>query len=264
MLNNHLDNLAVLIPSHDKFSDTWPYFFKLFFKYWPEVSQTVYLLSNAERYADPRIVPILVGEEISWSHNIQIALQTIPEDYVLIILEDFPLTGPVDQNLLQELFQLMKAEQAGYLRLMANPPPDRPCLNHQNIGFIEKGSNYRTSLQVAIWKKSFLNEILVPGESPWQFELQGTKRSNGFDVAMMSIDKDSPQPIPYFPNAIVRGVWVKEAREYLEREGMIFDSTRALESDYQLWLRSNWFRKKISKYIVQPLKKNALLEKING
>ena len=81
-------------------------------------------------------------------------LETICEDYLLIILEDFLLTGPVNTESLKSLLNLMKKENAGYLRLMANPPPDNAHPSYPHIGYIKPGADYRTSLQMAIWKNT--------------------------------------------------------------------------------------------------------------
>ncbi len=256
--------LVLLIPSCDKFSDVWPYFFTLLFKYWPEVKQhRIYLLSNYEEYPDPNITTITIGTEKSWSDNILIALKLIHSEYILVVLEDFLLTEKVDIDTLIKYFKAMKDKSAGYLRLMANPPPNysfyHPTLNDPNIGEIKKGSEYRTSLQVAIWRKDVLQAILMTGESPWEFELKGSIRSNNLADPFLSIRSNAKQPILYFPNSIVRGKWVIEAVLFLRAQGFQGPLFRPIETRLSAIWRRNIIRSLISKFLVRPLKRLCML-----
>lgn len=252
---SHQAEVAILIPSCDKYSDVWPYFFKLLDKYWPEVKRhPIYLLSNHNTYPDADIQTIRVGEEKSWSDNVSFALKHINEKYVLVILEDFLLTSQVDVHSLEQYFCWMKEKDAGYLRLMANPAPKQILTDCRKLGVIEKGADYRTSLQVAIWKKALLEEILLTGESPWEFELKGSSRSNGSEAMFLSIAAGTPQPIPYFPNTIVRGLWVKEAIDYLKEQNFNEIIKRPIESRFQAILRNNKVRSFLFKNVKKPLK----------
>lgn len=263
--SERIENLAILVPSCDKFSDVWPPFFTLLFKYWPNLQQNIYLLSNFKTYQDARVTPILAGQDISWSHNMNFALDKIQEDYVLVILEDFLLTNHVEVNLLNTLFSLMKQEEACYLRLMANPKPDIPHVDVKHVGFIKKGAAYRASLQMAIWKKSVLKQLLALSENPWEFEMQGSSRSNKLDDAFMSIEEGFTQPIPYFPNAIVRGKWVKEALTFLKTQSLDITYTRPAENAYDVWKRKNKLRHMLSVSLIQPYRrwKKSRKESVN-
>lgn len=252
---SHQTEIAILIPSCDKYSDVWPYFFKLLDKYWSKVKQhSTYLLSNHSVYPDAHIQTIKVGEEKSWSDNVSFALKQINEQYVLVILEDFLLTDYVDVKSLEQFFCWMKEKDAGYLRLMANPAPKQPLPDCRSLGEIEKGADYRTSLQVAIWKKSVLEEILLTGESPWEFELKGSSRSNHSKALFLSITEGTKQPIPYFPNTIVRGLWVREAIDYLKQQNFKEVIKRPVETRLQAILRNNKFRTFMFKNVKKPLK----------
>lgn len=253
--NSHQKEVALLIPSCDKYSDVWPYFFKLLFKYWPEVkNHKIYLLSNHASYPDPNIINIGIGKEKSWSDNVDFALKQIDADYILVILEDFLLTAKVDIVSLEKLFCGMKEKAAGYLRLMANPPPKAPCRDNPHIGIVEKGEEYRTSLQAAIWRKTLLQKILLTGESPWGFEFYGAARSDSLPDLFLSITKDIKQPIPYFPNTIVRGLWVPQAIQHLRQEGFNEYIKRPIEQSFKRFWRENKLRLFLYRNCLKPLK----------
>lgn len=253
-MERKIDNYAILIPSCDKYSDIWPYFFKLFFECWDGKLPNIYLLSNFKDFHDPRVSTLKIGVEKSWSDNMLHALAYINESHVLVILEDFLFLTKVDLSLLTELFDFMKSKKAGYLRLMANPPPNTACHENANVGYISKGQNYRTSLQMAFWNVETLKNILVSGESPWDFELKGSKRSNALQETFMSITKQAKQPIEYFPNAIVRGLWVKDAVSFLQAKGITVSNDRKQETILQQWLRVNMLRTVLSNVLFQPVR----------
>lgn len=140
-MQRKIENLGILIPSCDKFQDVWPLFFSLFFKYWPENSQNIYLISNFREFKDfseKNITQIFVGVEKSWSKNMMLALQQIKEEYVLLILEDFLLMEYVDVDKLNRFFLLMQEQKSAYLRLMSNPTPDFSCAVSSEVGLIKK------------------------------------------------------------------------------------------------------------------------------
>ena len=135
------------------------------------------------------------------------------------------------------LLTYMVAKGAGCLRLYPCPGPDLPCLDNPEVGEISKGADYRLSLQTAIWQKQTLLELLREGESAWELEINGTKRSNNLDVPFMCVTGDSP--IPYFCTGVVRGKWVREAVELCEREGIEVDLTvRSVQTPIDRFLRS--------------------------
>jgi hypothetical protein len=247
-------NYAIVIPSCDKFSDLWPVFFGQFFRYWPEASP-IYLVSNHRVYDDPRVHSIRVGDDVSWSQTMATALDQVTCDYVLLILEDFPLMASVDTKRLQAHFELMVREQAGYLRLRAAPEPDQPHLQSLDIGYITPGSAYRTSLQAAFWHRQTLMNLLETGENPWQFELIGSRRSDACIRPFLSVNSTLEPPIPYFPNAVIRGVWAREAVAALAAQQVAIDPRRPIESAWSSWWRKSAVRHWLARAVFIPMKR---------
>ena len=250
--SSDIQNLSIIVPSYDKYAEVWPPFFTLFFKYWPENTKNIYLISNEKTFTHPRVKSILIKNEKSWSDNMLFALEQIPNDYVMIILDDFLITSPVQHQKIAELFEVMKKEKAAYLELRATPvEKNHPIV--ADLGYLAKEAPYRVSLQVAIWEKKVLKQLLKSGESAWSFEIEGTERSRKLPQAFMSITAAaSPAPISYL-GAISRGYWGRDSIAFLESEGIPVERTLPISGAFRDWMNGP-FRNFVSKNLVQPVK----------
>lgn len=216
-----MNRVCILISSCDRYSDLWDPFFTLFFKHWPDCPYPVYLSANNLEYDRQGVKTINIGDDTDWSSGFRKTLEKISQPYVIVLMEDYLLTGSVDTAMVDRLTDYMESKKVACLRLFPCPGPDLPCLDNQEIGEISKGSAYRLSLQAAIWEKKILMELLREGESAWELELNGTKRTNDLDLPFLSIKGLSP--IPYYCTAVVKGKWVKEAVELCKKEGIKVD-----------------------------------------
>ena len=236
-IKQSVNKVAVLISSCDKYQDLWSPFFTLFFRYWPDCPYPVYLGTNNLKYNNKRVKMIAIGDEVDWSSDFRCMLERISQQYVIVLMEDFLLIKSVDTTKIDRLITYMEAKGAGCLRLFPCPGPDLPCLDNPEVGEISKGADYRSSLQAAIWNKQTLLELLREGESAWELEINGTKRTNDLDVPFLCVTGDSP--IPYFCTGVVKGKWVREAVELCEKEGIEVDLTvRSVQTPVDRFLRS--------------------------
>lgn len=246
-----LDNLAILTPSCDKYAETWPAFFQLLNKYWPTLNQPRYLISNTKTYPDSRVHHILIPHEKSWSDNMLQALNEIPEDYVMILEDDYMITTPIQEERLQVLYNQMRKENAAYLGLVdVSNDPKIPHATVPGLGYLPPEADYRNSLQACIWKKSTLKAILRSGENPWKFELQGIERTRALKEPFMCVTQNPP--IQYF-GAIEKGRWHQSSVKFLKEQNIAID--------YKLPISTNWqqsmlcIRGWISRNITYPIKK---------
>lgn len=238
MLNRELTNkVALLVTSCDEYQDLWDPFFKLFFKYWPDCPYPVYLGTIHRIYNNYRVKTITVGVDTDWSHRFRLMLEHIPNPYVIVLMEDYFLTHYVDTAKIDRLITYMEDQKAGCLRLFPCPGPDLLCLDNTEVGEISKGADYRLSLQAAIWNKQTLLELLHEGESAWELELNGTKRTNDLNTPFLSVTGESP--IPYFCTGVVKGKWVREAVKLCEREGVEVNlNVRSIQTPIDRLIRS--------------------------
>lgn len=84
------DNISLLIIGYDPYKDVWDHYFELLNKYWPDRPQT-FLASNIlmPNYENVTVIPC--GEDAEWSKKVYTAIDAIPTDYVVLLLEDFSL-----------------------------------------------------------------------------------------------------------------------------------------------------------------------------
>ncbi|RYG74982.1 hypothetical protein EON80_02180 [bacterium] len=229
-----LDKLTVLVSSFDGFDACWPPFSHGMKRYWPG-SPPIRLLTNFKHYEDGQVKALPVGADQGWSDNIRTALQSVETPFVLYIQEDYWLQSPVDSAKLGRFVDLMEEHGGNYLRLIPCPPPDADSGFEPEIGLIAAEAEYRTSLQAAIWRVETLRELLVAGESAWDFELVGTPRSRNLE-GFWSVKTDA---IDYLNSAIVKGRWIRPAFAWAKRENFQVEwGKRQRETWWHEFLRS--------------------------
>ena len=228
-----MEDTAVLVASCDEFSDLWQAFFTLFFRYWPDCPYPVHLGSDYRTYDDPRVKNLTIrgySSKSGWSARVRGMLEQIPQRYVIMMLEDFLVNKPVEGDRIEALQSYMESKKAAYLRLYPAPGPDVICEDNPEVGENLKGTAYRICTQASLWDKQALLTLLRPGESVWDFEIQGSRRTDKLDALFLSVTRESKRPLPYFCTAVVRGKWRRDAVELCRREGIAVDlGVRGLE-----------------------------------
>jgi hypothetical protein len=214
---------AVLVVSCDSYRDVWGPFFALFFRYWDDCPYPVFLGSNVEEYPDQRVVSLAIGEDRDWSSNLLRMLEAVPADGILLLQEDFLFNRPIRTGRVGRYIEYARFRDAACLRLMPIPGPDLPCADQPDLGEIRKGVDYRVSLQAAWWRKECLASVARGGESPWQFELLGSRRSDSIDAPFLSLREGVDFPLDYFTTAVFRGYWEPGAVKLCRRENVPVD-----------------------------------------
>jgi len=147
-------------------------------------------------------------------------LSRIDSDYILLMLDDFLLRERVDNSKIQSCLNALQELRGSYLRLRPAPLPDKRVHGYPLVGELTPGAPYRTSLQAAIWRRSELVRLLRDGESPWDMEFSGSRRSD-----------DTPgfygvwAPALHYRHCIERGLWLRYAVRICRRERIPIDLT---------------------------------------
>ena len=174
------DKVSILISSCDKFKDIWPIFSFYFNKNWSDCNLNKYLLSNNENSEIEGFDSIAVGEDISWSSNLLIALKQIPTEYVLIMLDDVFIDQKVDNNNFNNIVSDFITINGNYLKFLAQPK-SRVKSSSQYFNVLPPKTLYRSTAVFALWKKSTLINLLNENENPWEFEEKASIRSDKYD-----------------------------------------------------------------------------------
>lgn len=244
MTEGHLRReVTVLISSFDGYSECWEPVAHGIRKYWPGCPYRVLLMTEEKTFFHPAVETLRVGPNPVWSNGMISVVSRIATPFIVYFQEDYWLSEAVDTARIMGYVELMEAERLSYLRLLANPQPDFPFPLDHRLGVLADHAAYRTSLQIAIWRREVLLDLLVPGESAGQFEIRGTERSRKYGPSFLSVRRgghdDYANGIRYVCTAINRGKWSRLARPYAQAEGLVVDfSTRPTDTWWDDFKRS--------------------------
>ncbi|WP_024787510.1 hypothetical protein [Lebetimonas sp. JH369] len=175
-----MNKITVLISSHSKAFDLWAITDYFLSKYWNDIK--IYLGANGE---DMQWNYINDGKDISFSKSLLSYLESIDDEYFILMLDDFIILKEVDNSKIEKAFEFIKSKNGVYLRLIPNPKGDIKIDENYSKFDVKKGVPYITSLQMAIWKKEFLIQLLKYDFNPWEFEIKAGKTKK----ALQNYDK---------------------------------------------------------------------------
>lgn len=207
------DRLAILVLSCDKYSDMWAPFLQQFRRFFPATRSTIYFGSNRLACEDPDVVPVLSGDDPDWSTSLERILAQIPERKLFVILEDLFLAAPVDPKAFESCLACLFGKDALHVKYWGTPWPEEPT-DDPLIGRYPRGIPYRASV-CGFWDRDYLAELLIPGESPWAFEIQGSYRASFVDGIY-----GLKSPICEYRNMVEKGRWIAQSVEWARSAGI--------------------------------------------
>jgi hypothetical protein len=117
-----------------------------------------------------------------WSDMLVKLLIEMPDEYFVLMLEDYWLTRNVDLRFIQVAYAYMSQNPSDILKIdltvdrMHARGDARDAIDYCNIGpydiiITPYDTPYRMSLQAAMWNKSLMLKLLKLGKSPWEVEI---------------------------------------------------------------------------------------------
>ncbi len=261
-----MKNATLAISSCDKYSDLWDPFFTLLKKYWnPDIP--IVLITESKKYSfeglDIRTLDLYPEGTIpTWSELQMKAFERITTDYVIFLLDDFFLEGPVDEKQIENCIRWMDQDPQitcfnfSHIRFGANLPSGYP-------GFELRPQNgeYRMSCQAAIWRREALLKDMRPHENAWMFETLGSKRSFRYkDQKFYCAEPDNHVFVYDIDGggALNHGKWNQSAVELIEREQLPIDvSKRGINTE----VRGS--RERMFNYIFHDLSPKRIIKAID-
>ena len=216
-----VEKLSIYISSFDDYADIWSPFFTRFFKYWPDCPYLVFLGAVRKTYDDSRVTTVHSDNHKNWSSRALEHLGQLTTPYVLMMLEDYMIDRPVVNDDLGKVLELMELYDLHAVRLFPDPAPEIAMPGVPILGFQAPGQLNRTNTHATIWLRESLIEIIRPGESLWEFEINGSVRSNRFAGGICGTWK----PFVHYVMAIGKGRWFRRALRSLARDGIHPDLT---------------------------------------
>ena len=222
--------MQIIVASCGAYSDAWAPFYALFQKFWPDCPWPLTLVTDAHANLWPGEKSIEIGCDLGWGPNIVVGLRKLNNPrHFLLLQEDFFLSQPVNNNMVQEALAMMSATSgAGCFRLFPCPGPDAPLTDW--YGLIKHQAAYRVSCQAAIWFRPEFESLAFDCRTAADFEIQGTLRASKrcACVKYYSVLRNDPNtwPINYYCSAIARGQWMPEAVEFVKAQGIPIDTSK--------------------------------------
>ena len=235
------DGLSLLLVSCDKYMDIVNVFEQSALKYWPDCPYRKYLLTESmncnkdDTSADSGHffdVHLKAGKGKSWSDMLLYAIKEIPTRYILILLDDFILSAPVDSSKIQAAFRIVRNRSMGLLKLSPRDSKGAVAENEEGLSFSEIGKEepYRVSVNPpAIWDSLFIESLLAGHSvSAWDFEREGTVWSKDMSQTVWRLSEESLFTFfdPTGAGAVARGRLIKGFREFCVSEGFSLETDR--------------------------------------
>jgi hypothetical protein len=117
-----------------------------------------------------------------WSDALIKLLHDYPDEVFALFLEDYWLSRPVNVQAVQMLYDYMHQFRNVLKmdlysdRLYAGGMTDYNYCGYLDLIRSDPASQYHMSLMAGLWNRDLMLRFLIPGESPWQVELEGTPR----------------------------------------------------------------------------------------
>lgn len=204
---------SILVLSCDKYEACWKPFIKLLNKYYPNHPE-VYLSTETKDFKDMKVIN--TNSDI-WSVRFKEALKKIPTDYVLILLDDFFIRKPVDEDRIKYCLIQMNDDIA----VFNFEKKYRLCFKSNIKGFERQLNNqvYLCSCQPSLWNKRALIELLEKEKNAWEWE------TTKIDSKYLFYINNSEDIIDIGYNhtlnwGISRGELTEECKEFLKKEGL--------------------------------------------
>lgn len=179
------DQLTLIVCSCDKYSDLWYPYFEIFKNNWPAFPYKIVLNTETKSYTHDGLDIVCLqlyseseSANISWSERMIETLKHIDTDYVMLTCEDDFIVSPVDLEGFARAFDLLrKNRRISMLSFAGRLRASERTKWLGDFGRIPMRKKYRVVLDTAIWRKDALLRNLVPGENPWEFEINATQRA---------------------------------------------------------------------------------------
>ncbi|SFI04003.1 hypothetical protein SAMN04487830_1193 [Pseudobutyrivibrio sp. OR37] len=175
--------IAILINTCDAFEDCWDLFFAGISNCWSDCSLPIYLNTQSSTYCNEKIKDLKVftspeyKEKDCWGKRLINTLQKIDSPYVIMLLEDFVLSAPVNSNIdLDELVEEMENDKSiGVIYLHHHPSTNVNEPWNQIYGKLPQKCDYKLTTQPGLWRKDYLLECIKGIENPWEWEVYRSK-----------------------------------------------------------------------------------------
>ncbi|MFA5208582.1 MAG: hypothetical protein WC428_08120 [Candidatus Paceibacterota bacterium] len=178
-------------------------------RWWDQHNIPIFILCETNDFPY-NYVSLMAGPEKTFSDMLIWALQELPYKYIFYLLEDCWLID--NPPFLQAHLNTLINKQADAIRLLPNHTIDTypyQFIVEDGLLRIQNESMYQMSLSPSIWNREFFMDQLIPGENPWQIELDGTRRLSQKDHKIYFV----PDLKRWYLNTVHKGYFTDKGKE---------------------------------------------------
>lgn len=183
----------------------------------------IYALKVCEKHNVPP------HKKATWSKCLLWALESIDEDIILYMQEDYFLKDFVKNNIVNKYVELMNDNQAIHC-IQLTPPSVKAKEKsiYENLYTVDHNYFSVVSCQASLWRKDILIQYIRTYENAWQFEWWGSKRANYLPNNFYVIDTnqiilDENEIIPYIFTGIIGGKWYTPTKDLFSKHNIEID-----------------------------------------
>lgn len=201
----------------------------------------MYLGSNTTSYKDKSVTTLLSGPDRDWSTSLLKLLGQIQTPYIFLWLDDFFPISKIDIVRFSDVLHFMIQQKAKHIHVIPQPKPDQ-VITGGLYGVYEKKAPYRMTA-FGFWEVEALKKLLLPGESPWNFEIMGSYRSSYMDGFYCSM-----KPVFFRMNVIEKGKIFTESYRYCQKNGIPLDASKR-----EVIMNTHFVKSELQKYIFNTM-----------
>lgn len=180
--------MRIFCLTSDRYLNALKAFAWLFNRYWSEDQEVVVAGFKPPDFALPDNFTFhSLGDMADypvnkWSDALIKLLHDYTDDTFALFLEDYYLTRPVNRQAVRMLYDYMRQFRNVLKmdlcmdRLYAAGMTDYNHCGYLDLIRSDPASQYQMSLFLGLWNRDLMLRFLIPGESPWEVELEGTPR----------------------------------------------------------------------------------------
>jgi hypothetical protein len=160
---------SVVVSSCDTYSDLWPFFFHFFERHWPRAPRPVYLVSNFLTFDHAGVRTLAIGPDRSWGETMHAALEQIPDDFVVFLLDDFFLDRTIPDGWIDDVVAQLDQAEGDFVSVYHAAAGCTPIAKGSLLAAVHDRDEC-PGFHAGIFRRSYLMKLASAGEHIWRTE----------------------------------------------------------------------------------------------
>ena len=202
-----IKKVPILIHTMDSYSWTWNNWYTLFKKYVSNHGPIYFLTEDKAPDFVDKVIHIKSGKG-NWGQRLLKGLEQIDSDLVFYMQEDFWATNDlILSNDILNLFYDLNMETL-HIKDVLFDYGKFTCIK-DNLYKFDNNSKFTVNHQFGLWKKDILQSFVLPNETPWDNEINGTHRRNQSSHKVYILD------YKWYVSSVKRGTLLDRGKQVL-------------------------------------------------